>query len=205
MVVSLVKVERIDLMKWYLDITLLPSADISLYFLWEKLYQQLHLSLVESQAGDGSVKIGVIFPEYNSDKHGLGSKLRLVSPSNEELESLNINKRLFRLSDYVHITAIREVPDKVEGYVFFRRIQPKNNNARLARRMVKRKNISYEQALSHFESREEKKSKLPFINMKSQSSDNRFRLFIEKVDSESQVAGTFNSYGLSKTATVPWF
>ncbi len=67
------------------------------------------------------------------------------------------------------------------------------------------KGTSYEQALLHYQSREEKMSKLPFINMKSQSTDNKFRLFIEKLDSENPVAGTFNSYGLSKTATVPWF
>lgn len=192
-------------MKCYQEITLLPSADIALYFLWEKMYQQLHLALVENQDNDGKVDVGVSFPEYNSKQYELGSKLMLVSFSIEKLESLNINKWLSRLNDYLHITTIREVPENIDGYVFFKRIQPKINNARLARRMAKRKDISYEQALSHFESRAEQMTKLPYINMKSHSSDNKFRLFIEKLDSENQVVGTFNSYGLSKSATVPWF
>jgi CRISPR-associated endonuclease Csy4 len=192
-------------MKHYIELILLPDLETPLYFLWEKVYQQLHLGLVENQTIDGEVNIGVSFPEYNGEKHQLGSKLRLFSPSKEGLDGLNINKWLSRLNDYVHITTVRDTPGKVEGHVFFNRIQPKDNNARLARRMTRRKGISYEQALLHYQSREEKISKLPFINLKSQSTDNKFRLFIEKSDSTNQVTGSFSSYGLSKTATVPWF
>jgi len=36
-------------MKWYIDLTLLPESEIPIYFLWEKVYQQLHLALVEQQ------------------------------------------------------------------------------------------------------------------------------------------------------------
>ena len=192
-------------MKHYIELTILPDLETPLFFLWEKVYQQLHLSLVERQTNYGKVNVCIAFPEYNIEKHQLGSKLRLVSSSKEELESLNINQWLSRLNDYLHITAICDIPEKIESHVFFNRIQPKNNNARLARRMVKRKGISYEEALLHYQSREESMSKLPFINMKSQSTNNKFRLFIEKSESDKKVTGSFNSYGLSKTTTVPWF
>ena len=54
-------------MKNYIEITLLPSAEITLSFLWEKLYQQLHLALVEIQDSDKSVSVGVSFPKYRCD------------------------------------------------------------------------------------------------------------------------------------------
>lgn len=187
-------------MKFYLDITLLPGADLSAYFLWGKVYRQLHLALV-----DGEARVGVAFPEYCAENFQLGSKLRLLSPEKVDLESLHIGHWLARLTDYVHITSIREVPENAQSHAMFRRVQPKSNNARLARRMAKRKNISLEQALLNFEDREEAMTKLPFIQMKSHSSDNRFRLFIEKIECKTSSDGKFNSYGLSSIATVPWF
>ena len=36
-------------MKYYLDITLLPSDDIGVHFLWTKVMIQMHLALVEIQ------------------------------------------------------------------------------------------------------------------------------------------------------------
>ena len=58
-------------MNYYQDITLLPDADIGLYFLWQKVYQQIHLALVENKSADNASAIGVAFPEYNVDKHHL--------------------------------------------------------------------------------------------------------------------------------------
>ncbi len=194
-------------MKCYIEITLLPSADISSYFLWEKIYQQLHLVLVEAQGSNNTVKVGVSFPEYDASQYQLGHKLRLFAQSGEVLENLNVNKWLSRLSDYLHITSIRDVPEKVEGYVFFKRIQLKSNNDRLARRKAKRKNISYEQAKAHYDGRKEQYSRAPFIRIKSHSSDKRYRLIIARVDADSgaQIDDGFSTYGLSARSAVPVF
>lgn len=193
-------------MKCYIEITLLPSADITSYFLWEKVYQQLHLALVEVQDSDKKVQIGVAFPEYDDDRNQLGSKLRLFAPSNEILESLNITKWLSRLADYVHITKIREVPETVKEYVCFKRVQLKSNSISLARRKAKRKGISVEQAMACFGGREESYSKAPFIQVKSLSSGQRYRLMIARTDaSDSQILGRFSSYGLSSKSSVPIF
>ncbi|MEE9398380.1 MAG: type I-F CRISPR-associated endoribonuclease Cas6/Csy4 [Methylococcales bacterium] len=193
-------------MKCYLNITLLPNADITLYFLWEKLYQQLHLALVESQDADGKVSIGVAFPDYDSEKNQLGNKLRVFAPSQEILEKLKINEWLSRMSDYVHISSIHNVPEKMEGYIFFKRIQPKGSNARLARRKAKRENMSCVAALSYFMDREEQASKLPFIRIKSQSSGKRYRLIIARENAgDSQTMDGFSSYGLSSKSSVPNF
>lgn len=193
-------------MKCYLDITLQPSVDIPLYFLWEKLYQQLHLAFVEIQDSSNKVNVGVAFPGYEKEQHQLGCKLRLLAPSQKYLEDLKLQEWLSRLSDYIHITNIRDVPEKIQGYAFFKRIQPKSNNARLARRKAKREGISYEQALSFFEDRKEQYSIAPFIRVKSHSTGKRYRLMITRIETENnQTAEGFSTYGLSAGNSVPLF
>ncbi len=193
-------------MKKYTEITLLSSDEVPLYFLWEKVYQQLHLVLVEAQDSNNKVKVGVSFPDYDASQYQLGHKLRLFAQSDEELENLNINKWFFRLSDYLHISSIQDVPEKVKGYAFFKRLQLKSNNDRLARRKARRENISYEQAKVHFNRRKEQYSRAPFIRIKSHSSGKRYRLMIVRIDTDNfQTSGEFNTYGLSSRSSVPVF
>ncbi len=193
-------------MKYYSDITLLPDVEVPIYFLWEKVYQQLHLAFVEIQDSSNKVNIGIAFPEYNEAQHKLGCKLRLFSPSRKHLEDLKIQQWLSRLTDYIHITGIRDVPEKIQGYAFFKRIQPKSNNARLARRKAKREDISYEQALSFFQNRKEQYSTAPFIRVKSHSTGKRYRLMIARTKTgNSETTESFSTYGLSTGSTVPLF
>ncbi|MFT6209378.1 MAG: CRISPR-associated endonuclease Csy4, partial [Colwellia sp.] len=49
-------------MKYYLDITLLPEADITLGFIWQKVYQQIHIALVDNKIGMNESAIAVAFP-----------------------------------------------------------------------------------------------------------------------------------------------
>ncbi|MDM8547638.1 type I-F CRISPR-associated endoribonuclease Cas6/Csy4 [Candidatus Venteria ishoeyi] len=193
-------------MKAYIDMTLLPDVEIPLHFLWEKLYQQIHLVLVEAKDNQGKINIGVAFPEYNAQKQYLGSKLRLFAATTMDLERLNIQTKMTRLADYVHITRIRAVPDNIRGHALFKRIQPKSNNLRLARRKAKRANISYEQALSIMEKHEEQHAKKPFVMIKSHTSGKKYPLLIahEETQQTDHEAG-FSSYGLSAHSTVPLF
>jgi CRISPR-associated endonuclease Csy4 len=193
-------------MKSYLEIILKPQPEIPLYFLWEKVYQQVHLALVEIQDDEGKVNIGLSFPEYDADKHQLGSKLRLFALSQKDLDVLSVHKWLNRLTDYVHIASIRDVPEKIIGYAFFKRIQTKSSNPRLARRKMKREGVSYEQALSTLSKHKEKNSKAPYIHIKSLSTDKRYRLMIACVETKQRSnAENFSTYGLSSTSPVPIF
>ena len=145
-------------MNHYIEITLLPNIeeDIPIYFLWEKVYQQLHLAFVDVKDANDKIPVGVSFPNYDENQHQLGCKLRLFALSENVLETLNLDKWLSRLSDYVHITSIKPVPESIQGYAYFKRPRIENNNAKLARRRAKRNGTSYEEALSHFEDRQEK-------------------------------------------------
>jgi CRISPR-associated endonuclease Csy4 len=71
---------------------------------------------------------------------------------------------------------------------------------------MKRKGISVEEARQAIPDSVSKRSDLPFVMMKSGSSGHGFYLFIEHLaPQETSVAGEFSRYGLSTTATVPWF
>ena len=192
-------------MKYYIEITVLPSADIGHHFLWEKVFQQVHLGLVEMKTSNGTVPIGISLPEYNTERHELGSKLRLFAADSLLLETLNASKWLERFMDYVHLTRIRPVPDHISAYACYSRQQPKSSKERLARRKAKREGIELEQALKLLEGYQEQQLKNPFIIMTSQSSARRFYLFILKEEAERPINQGFNSYGLSRSSTVPEF
>lgn len=192
-------------MNYYQEISLLPNADISPYFIWQKLYQQIHLALAENKSEENVSKVGVSFPEYNAGEFFLGTKLRLFAEDEQTLEQMQCGKWLDRLSDYVHVKPIAPVPEKLSGHASFKHIKMKGSKDKLARRRAKRKGEPFEQALSYFADYEEKRSKLPYINMISQTNGQHFRLFIEKQEKEIPQNGTFSCYGLSNTTTVPLF
>ena len=199
-------------MKWYIDLTLLPDSEIPIYFLWEKVYQQLHLALVEQQGNEKS-KVGVSFPKYSRSGKTLSDKLRLLALSETDLQALDLDTYFSRLEDYVHKTSIKEIPvDKITGYAFFKREQVKGNVERLARRRAKRLDINYEEALNFYINDKKRKqtnkswTDAPFIYLYSQTSKQRFPLFIVKEET-AQIPdrAEFGSYGLSQSCSVPIF
>lgn len=199
-------------MKYYVELTVLPDAETSAYYLWERIYTQIHLALVENKEADNTLKVGISFPEYNLDAHQLGNKLRLFSESAEKLEQLDLARWLSRLSDYVHFTKVREVPSKVDGHGYFKRLIEKGSHERLARRRAKKLSISYDEALAYFQSDKDRKRsakevyRYPFITLKSLSSGEKYPLTIALVVTDEANTGKgFSTYGLSSKSTVPLF
>lgn len=205
-------------MKYYQEITLIDQAEISPYFIWSKLYTQLHLAFVERKDANDKVNIGVSFPKYIFEQKtedrkariNLGDKLRLFAESESDLEKLNLKKWLDRLTDYLHVTSIREVPEaKITGYATYSRKQVKSNAERLARHEANKGRYSYENALSHYQ-KFITTTNLPYIQMLSLSTSDeqdkkRFKLFIEKRPAEKSETQVFSTYGLSSTSSVPEF
>lgn len=192
-------------MKYYIEITLLPGVDIGLYFLWEKVFQQIHFGLVNMGNDNHTVPVGLSIPEYNDEKYHLGTKLRLFAQNEENLEKLNTRRLLSGYLDYVHLTRIRTVPEKVETYACYKRQQPKSNIERLARRKARREGLPVQEALSQISAFQEKRVKTPYVNAKSISTGHRFKLFIQKQKSSSLINEGFSCYGLSPKSTVPEF
>jgi len=194
-------------MKFYIDIKLYSDTEITLGFIWKKLYAQMHLALVEVRDENNLVSVGFSFPQYKKEKFPLGSKLRVFANSKEELASLDLNRWLARLMDYLDVSEVKEVPSSITKFACFRRKQFKTNVERLARRQAKRKKISFEEALKNYENfdEEKNKTKLPYVNVKSLSSEREIKVFIEKLEVEEESKGLFSTYGLSRTSTIPLF
>ena len=196
-------------MKTYLDLTLLPCPDINLYFLWSKLYQQIHLALVSNKTNTNGSNVGVAFPQYRYEKgevSQLGKKLRLIANHEESLRQIDILKWLHRLTDYIHATSIKPVPDSVDQYVCYSRARVKTNKEHLARRKAKRQGIKLEKALDYYNSFEERHSDLPYVQIRSQNTGQQFRLLIEEIPAKTaEQCGEFSCYGLSRNNPVPKF
>ena len=200
-------------MKYYIEVTLIENPELVAYQLWSKLYTQLHIALAEMKNSDNKVNIGVSFPQYRFNQTKgvgfLGEKLRIFAQSEAELQTLDLKKWLDRLTDYVHMTSIREVPENVKGYAIYKRKQVKTNVQRLARHRVKRGDISFDEALARY-SNVLTTTDLPYIQMLSLSTSDeqdkkRFKLFIEKYDAQQSETQVFSSYGLSSVSSVPEF
>lgn len=192
-------------MNYYQDISLLPHADIGLYFLWQKIYKQIHLALVENKVTELSSSVGVSFPEYDADKYCLGGEMRLFAESRQRLEQLHCDQWLSRLNDYVQLSQIHPVPENIESYACFKHIKLKGSKEKMARRRAKRKGETMQQSLAYFEGFDEQCSKLPYIIIQSETNGHFFHLFIEKHVVVQPQTGLYSCYGLSNTSTVPLF
>lgn len=193
-------------MKYYQEITLLPGPEISLNFLWSKVYQLLHPILAASADSQGRTPFGVSFPGYTMehDRPSLGNKLRVFASDGESLEALQLKNRFQRLEDYLHIVRIpRQVPETVSGYSRYARIHQEANSAAKARRYSLRNGISLSEARKLFPPNGAR-LKDPYIRLNSKSTGQKMLLFIRKTESEAK-DGSFNTYGLSNVATVPEF
>lgn len=208
-------------MNYYQDITLIPDEEANLGFLWQKLYQQIHLALVENKVDEQLSNVALSIPEYGVKGFPLGAKIRLFAESEQVLKALNVEKWLARYQDYAHIKTIKPTPENVSEYACFTRKHVNGENRVTQKIISKAKHISekfdlaYENALDIAkEAAPKPNSNLPFIwlNSLSTKAENkkRFPLFIEMEKREQAQQGAINCYGLSRQkegekATVPWF
>jgi len=195
-------------MHYYQELTLIKDSEISPYFIWSKLYTQLHLAFVEQKDVNEQIVYGVSFPEYKTvEAKGkkimlLGAKLRVFANSMQELEQLNLDKWLERLTDYVHIKSAKQVENATQ-YVNVSRYRPQASVGNLARRYASRHNMSVDDAIKRLEGFIQKQESYPYIQLKSLSVGSDFSLCINQQVAEQQNTGKFSTYGLSATSTVP--
>ncbi len=203
-------------MDHYLEIQLLPDPEFVPTVLMNALFAKLHRVLAEL----GSHAIGLSFPDVQhadrdvtgsatqkakaGQQPALGGRLRLHGMA-EDLQRLMSLNWLIGMRDHITINGPNPVPANV-GYRIVRRIQAKSSPERLRRRQMKRKGITEEEARRSIPDSVAEQLKLPFVTIKSRSTGQEFRLFIDHQDVVNEpVNGEFSSYGLSSTATVPWF
>ena len=187
-------------MDHYIDITLLPDPEFPVTTLMNALFSKLHRGLVDH----GGRGIGVSFPDIAKNRRSLGKRMRLHG-SKESLERLMGARWTHGMHDHVDIAPVSPVPGETLHCVV-RRVQAKSSPERLRRRLMARKSIGAEAALAAIPDTAAKLLDLPYVEMASRTTSQRFKLFIEHLEPTSvPVSGEFGSYGLSPNGTVPWF
>ena len=187
-------------MDYYVDIDVRPDPEFPAHQLMSALYAKLHRAL----AAQASAGIGVSFPGVNSNVSHLGTRLRLHG-SLMDLSTLLSVDWLAGMRDHVALMPPTSTPPTVQ-HRRVSRVQVKSNPERLRRRLMRRHTLDEHEARQCIPDNAVHLSKLPFVQLRSTSTGQSFRLFIEHGPLQpSMLSGTFNAYGLSQQATVPWF
>ncbi len=183
-------------MEHYIDIRILPDAEMRENVLLNKVYTKFHKALCDLNTND----IGVSFPEY---KIKLGRVLR-IHGGLERLTELQEKQWLGRLSGYCDISEIKCIPENT-AFRVVSRVQSTMSPAKY-RRLLARGSIT-EQAQKQYKAKMFQKGlDNPYLELESASTGKKYRRYLAFSDLLDMPAeGEFDQFGLSKTATVPWF
>ncbi len=182
----------------FVDIDVRPDEDFPSSQLMGALYARLHKGLVVHGKGD----IGVSFPAHTH--RWLGNRLRLHG-SAEALGLLMGQDWLKGMRDHLDLSPASPVPAQVQ-HRQVKRVQTQSSPERLRRRLMRRHNLTAEEAAQRIPDTAAQLAALPSVFVRSSSTGQAFRLFVchGPVASEPQ-GGGFSTYGLSLGASVPWF
>ena len=180
----------------YIEISIKPGPEMRLNRLLNAIYGNLHKALCDLH----STNIGVSFPEY---QFTLGNVLR-IHGDDLALNNLRGMAWLVGTKNYFQIGDITPVPFSTK----FRRVsrkQPTMSPAKL-RRLIKRGSITEEDAKNYKTKLFTKGLDNPYLELTSGSNGQRHRRYIEFGPLlDNPIEGSFDQFGLSKTATIPWF
>ena len=185
-------------MDYYFEIKLKPDFEMRESLLMSLVYNKFHKALVTLR----SDRIGVSFPDY---KIKLGRIIRFHG-CKTDLQNLCSTNWLGGLIGYCAVSKIMPVPANVE-YRIISRIRTNMSQSKL-KRLKRRGSIT---------PLEEKRYKAkmfsqglvnPYLDLKSSSTKQIYRRFISfsaLMNEPHNDNDKFDSYGLSDTATIPWF
>ena len=184
-------------MDYYVEIRLLPDPEFQETLLMNALFAKFHRVLTS----EGNGKIGASFPQVQKT---LGDTMR-IHGEQKTLEKIMNLDWLKGLIDHISVSEVLPIPADCH-YRTVKRMQAKSSLQRLYRRSIKKGWITVEEAEEKIKKHKEQSLKMPYVQLKSHSTGQQFRLFINHGElMTSQQEGKFSAYGLSNDATVPWF
>jgi len=183
------------------DLQILPDPEFGTSMLMNALFAKIHRAFVNLE----NTAIGISFPNMDISKPSLGNILRLHGNA-ENLLRLQEEDWQSGMRDHLQIKAISPIPESTQ-HCRVKRVQIKSSAARLRKRYCSRHpGVTMKDAEELIPDSTEKRLHLPYLQLKSKSTGQCFRLFLDHDTQLSQASsGEFNNYGLSNTATVPWF
>lgn len=183
-------------MNYYVNIQIKPDAEMRENVLLNKVYSKFHKALFTLNATD----IGISFPDY---KVILGNVIR-VHANQDRLTELQALNWLGGLSGYCEVSDIQIIPNDAK-YRTISRKQANMTESKL-RRLIKRGSITAEEAKQYKAKMFTKGLDNPYLELESSSNGNKHRRYIQFSELfDKSVTGEFDHFGLSKTATIPWF
>lgn len=183
-------------MNYYINLELKPDAEMRANVLLNTIYTKFHKALCDLSASN----IGVSFPNYETT---LGTTMRIHGDQAtlEDLQGLNW---LGGIIGYCSVSEISDVPQGTKHRIVSR-IQSSMSQSKL-KRLVKRGSISDDEIKQYKAKMFTKSLDNPFIELTSGSNGEKYRRFFtfsELLDNPK--TGEFDRFGLSNSATVPWF
>ncbi len=196
----------------YFDLKAIPQEDSTQPQVISDIMQILHRYLPGYNNSDcEEEQIALSFPCYRRNG-SLGGIIRLHG---EEEQLFDLHDSLISLSGYALVGDVQEVPAQIKGYAIFSRKQYKGAAAarRMKARYAQRKDKAWTTELATAMIKKYSSHDfLPFAQLKSASTGQLMRLYIEKKEVSKDSCGFFTGYGLSKPtkgdaplATVPIF
>ena len=183
-------------MDHYIDLTISSDAEFATSILLNAIYDKFHKRLYDL----GSNNIGISFPKY---KMTLGNILR-IHGDKSALHALQAMDWIGGMSDYCDISSVMFVPEGSKFRTVSRK-QATMSQAKL-RRLMKRGSLSEDEIKQYKAKMFSRGLDNPYVELVSGSNGQRHRRYIEFGELLDQpVSGDFDQFGLSKTATVPWF
>jgi len=184
-------------MNYYIDIKIKPDSDMRENQLMGLVFTKFHKALVKIK----SRKIGISFPNCSFK---LGQILRLHGDKPDLILLKDLNW-LGRLLSYCDVSDIQIVPTDAK-YRTISRVRSKMNIAKLKRLKLRGSITTPDQEKKYKAKMFSQGLEDPYLDLKSSSTGQVFRYFFRfnPIGNES-ITGLFDSYGLSKSATIPWF
>jgi CRISPR-associated endonuclease Csy4 len=184
------------MMDYYMDIKLVPNKEMRENILLNQVYTYFHKRLYDLKSNN----IAVSFPEHRLK---LG-KLFRIHADKEALEKLNEKDWLGEYKKFCKVSTIEKIPTDAKHRTVSR-IQQNMTESKL-RRLIKRGNISEEDIKRYRIKMLQGGLENPYVELVSMSNGKLHRRFLEFGEvQDAQVKGEFDLFGLSKSATIPWF
>ncbi|MGD7069553.1 type I-F CRISPR-associated endoribonuclease Cas6/Csy4 [Acetobacter sp. AAB5] len=189
-----------SMLSHYIQIRCLsPDQEILASDIMSRLFYRLHGAIASLQTSE----IGASFPNHTLTS--VGDVLRVHGSENILTRVLD-GGWLFRMEDYTLSSGIMVVPEQVK-YRCVSRVRAKSSAPRLRRRLMRRHDISAEDAERRIPDSVERRLQFPSILMCSKGTSTfSYPIFIKHGSLFNMpVPGEFSGYGLSSKATIPWF
>lgn len=180
----------------YIDIQLKPDAEMRESELSSKVFTKFHKALASLNTN----RIGISFPRI---KLNLGRLFRIHGETSL-LHDLQGLEWLGPLSGYCQVGKVTTVPGESKHRIIS--VKRSNLSKSKLNRLIVRGSIDKDGEKRYKVKMLSQGFDNPYLDLFSSSTGQVHRKFFEFSDiKEKPVIGFFDTYGLSKTATVPWF